>query len=59
MAVVAAIIGVFAVGWSSVFDTTPVTVTLPAIDWPWFGWLLAAWAAQDLTHIALDAVGKG
>ncbi len=59
MLVVAALIGVFAVGWTALVGNDLPTLTLPAIDWSFWFWLLAAWAAQDLTHIALDAVGKG
>lgn len=59
MAVVAALVGVFVIGWFALLGSALPEVTLPQATWSQAAWLLAAWIAQDLTHIALDSLIRG
>lgn len=59
IAIMAALIGGFALGWAALLDEQLPAVTWPAVPWLSAAALLAAWTVQDLTHWALDRTVRG
>jgi uncharacterized metal-binding protein len=59
LVVLAGVISIFALGWAALVGSTTPPPTLPQLTFDQAACLFAAWIAQDLVHLLLDALSVG